>query len=94
MGFISFPKGFLWGTSTAAHQIEGGNCNSDWWEFEQNGMTEKSLNACDSYNRYEEDFEILTKMGQNAHRLSIEWARIFPNENEISTTEIEHYRKV
>ena len=29
-----FPEGFLWGTATAAHQIEGGNVNNDWWEFE------------------------------------------------------------
>ena len=30
----SFPVGFTWGTATAAHQIEGGNTNNDWWEFE------------------------------------------------------------
>ena len=30
-----FPEGFLWGTATAAHQIEGGNWNSDWWEAEE-----------------------------------------------------------
>jgi beta-glucosidase len=30
-----FPDGFLWGTASAAHQVEGDNRNSDWWEFEQ-----------------------------------------------------------
>ena len=30
-----FPKDFLWGTATAAHQIEGNNKNSDWWLWEQ-----------------------------------------------------------
>ena len=33
-GAIGFPDRFLWGTATAAHQIEGGNVNNDWWEFE------------------------------------------------------------
>ena len=31
----SFPSEFLWGTATAAHQVEGNNTNSDWWAFEQ-----------------------------------------------------------
>ena len=46
----SFPEGFLWGTATAAHQIEGGNWNSDWWEFENKKDTvvvEPSGDACD-----------------------------------------------
>ena len=30
----AFPEGFTWGTATAAHQIEGGNFNNDWWEFD------------------------------------------------------------
>ena len=29
-----FPEGFRWGTATAAHQIEGGNYNNDWWRWE------------------------------------------------------------
>ncbi len=31
---LAFPDGFLWGAAGAAHQIEGGNTNNDWWEFE------------------------------------------------------------
>ena len=30
----SFPTGFLWGSATAAHQVEGGNHNNDWWDWE------------------------------------------------------------
>ena len=33
-GGRAFPEGFTWGTATAAHQIEGGNTNNDWWAFE------------------------------------------------------------
>ncbi|MEK7188531.1 MAG: family 1 glycosylhydrolase, partial [Patescibacteria group bacterium] len=48
---FNFPKNFLWGASTSAHQIEGNNINSDWWQWEQNGeVKEPSGIACDSYN--------------------------------------------
>ena len=33
---LEFPSGFLWGTATAAHQVEGNNTNSDWWDWELN----------------------------------------------------------
>jgi len=32
---LTFPEGFLWGTTTAAHQVEGDNTNNDWCEFEE-----------------------------------------------------------
>ncbi len=93
-----FPEGFLWGTSSAAHQVEGDNRNCEWWEFEQqpgriaNG--EISGIACDHYHRYREDFSLLRELNQNAHRLSIEWARIEPSEGEFDSRQIRHYRDV
>lgn len=50
--------------------------------------------ACDHYNRYEEDFAIAKSLGHNAHRFSIEWSRIEPQEGKFDEKEIEHYRKV
>lgn len=50
--------------------------------------------ACDHYHRFEEDFDLLKTGGQNAHRFSIEWARVEPREGEWDEREIEHYRKV
>lgn len=49
--------------------------------------------AADHYNRYEEDFEILSELNANAYRFSIEWSRIEPQEGEWSEGAIEHYRR-
>src|SRR4051812_26800706 len=76
---LRFPNGFLWGAATAAHQIEGNNVNSDWWLAEQDGLLPyRSADACDSWNRWSEDIRLLTEIGLNAYRLSVEWARIEP----------------
>ena len=95
---LKFPEGFLWGTASAAHQVEGDNRNNDWWRFEQepgriqNG--DSSLVACDHYRRYREDFRLLREMHNNAHRLSIEWSRVEPRPGEFDSRQIRHYRDV
>lgn len=50
--------------------------------------------ACDHYNRFEEDFDIAKSLGHNAHRFSIEWSRIEPEEGKFDEKEIQHYRHV
>ena len=50
--------------------------------------------ACDHYNRYEEDFDIAKRLGHTAHRFSIEWSRIEPEEGRFDLEAIDHYRKV
>jgi len=96
----TFPKDFLWGTATSAHQTEGNNTNSDWWYWEQNKPAkrkwplEASGIANDSYNRYEEDFDLSVKLNNNAIRISVEWARIEPEEGKFNEEAFEHYRKV
>ena len=50
--------------------------------------------ACDHYNRYEEDFDLVKAGGHNAHRFSIEWSRVEPEEGKFDEKEIEHYRQV
>lgn len=50
--------------------------------------------ACDHYHRYEEDFDIAKQLGHNAHRFSIEWSRVEPEEGKFDEKEIEHYRMV
>lgn len=84
-----FPRKFLWGSATSAYQVEGGNANSDWERWKV-----KAGKACDHYNRFEEDFDIAKSLNQNAHRFSIEWARIEPEKGKFNDEEIEHYRQV
>lgn len=93
----TFPRDFLLGTATSAHQVEGGNTNSDWWEWEHREGTpclEPSGDACDFYHRYREDIELMAGLGFNAFRFGIEWARIEPAEGEFSTAALDHYRRV
>ena len=50
----TFPDGFIWGTATAAHQVEGSNWNNDWWAWEHtpgSPCEEPSGDACDHYHR-------------------------------------------
>lgn len=95
-GPLRFPKGFLWGAATSAHQVEGNNIYSDWWDWEQKHQPPhlQSGAACDQYNRYKEDFDLIKSLNHNAHRLSIEWARIEPRPGEFDHHEIEHYIKL
>ncbi|WP_280416204.1 family 1 glycosylhydrolase [Nocardia carnea] len=87
--------GFLWGASTAAHQVEGDNVNSDWWVREQQRPPEqRSGSAVDSYHRYPEDMRLLAEAGLDAYRFSIEWARIEPAEGQFSLAQLAHYRRM
>ena len=88
---LECPSGFLWGSSTSAYQVEGGISNNDW---ATQGRLAKAGQASDHYRLYESDFRLAKKLHQNAHRLSIEWSRIQPEEGEWNDAEIEHYSKV
>ncbi|WP_380279925.1 glycoside hydrolase family 1 protein [Kitasatospora purpeofusca] len=91
----ALPEGFLFGASTAAHQIEGNNTTSDWWAFEQRTgsfLPEPSGDAADSFHRWPEDMDLLAGLGFNAYRFSIEWARIEPVRGRFSRAALAHYR--
>ncbi len=91
---LKFPEGFLWGSATSSNQVEGGIVNNDWSEAARAGRIPDAGRACDHYNHYKEDFDIARELGQNAHRFSIEWSRIEPEEGKFDDREIEHYRQV
>lgn len=94
-----FPTGFLWGTATSSHQVEGSNTNNNWsaWEAQPGKIVQdqKSGLACDWWGgRWKEDFDRAVETGQNAHRLSIEWSRIQPQLNVWDEDALEHYREI
>jgi len=94
-----FPAGFLWGTATSSHQVEGNNRNNDWWAWEEqpgrilNGH--RSGLACDWWGgRWREDLDRARETGQNAHRLSIEWSRVQPSADHWDEDALDHYRTI
>ncbi len=94
---VEFPEGFLWGTATAAHQVEGNNVNCDFWLLEHLPNTifaEPSGDACDHYHRYPEDIALLAELGFNSYRFSVEWARIEPEPGFFSKAVLDHYRRM
>jgi beta-glucosidase len=91
---LAFPEGFLWGTATAAYQVEGDNHHSEWWRWEKENprrIREPSGIAVDHYHRYEEDLNLAKELKTNLYRFSIEWSRIVPHEGDIDRHELEHY---
>jgi beta-glucosidase len=94
---VRFPDGFLWGSATAAHQIEGNNWANDWWAWEHAPSTpcvEPSGDACDHEHRFREDIALVARMGHQVFRFSIEWARVEPEEGEFSRAALAHYARV
>src|SRR5258705_5677278 len=83
-----FPDGFLWGCATASYQVEGavnedGRGQTNWDVFSHTpGKTFQGDTgdvADDSYHLYKQDVQLLKDLGVKVYRMSIAWARIFPN---------------
>lgn len=92
---VHFPQAFLWGAAMSAHQVEGENVYSDWWAWEQTGsVRDRSGLACDHYRRFREDFDMAKLLHHNAHRFSIEWSRIEPEQGRWDEQAISHYQQV
>jgi beta-glucosidase len=94
-----FPRGFLWGSATAAHQVEGNNSNNNWWDWEQQPGRiihgHKSGLACDWWNgRWREDFDRAAEGAQNAQRFSVEWSRIQPAPDRWNEDALDRYREM
>jgi beta-glucosidase len=98
-GTYYFTKDFMWGTATAAAQVEGRNQNSTWsaWEQEEGRIKngDKAGLACDWWGgRWREDFDRAQATYQNAHRLSIAWSRIQPAPDHWDEEALDRYREM
>lgn len=98
-----FSNDFLWGTSTAAYQIEGsplahGASPSIWHEFSHRKGRIKNNHhgdiACDHYHRYQEDIDHLKKLGVKAYRFSVSWPRVVPQPGTVNSRGIDYYRRI
>lgn len=98
---MAFKKDFVWGTATAAYQIEGawnedGKGESVWDVFchEPGKIMEGHTGdvACDHYHRYKEDVKLMKELGFKAYRFSISWSRLIPNGvGELNPKGVEFY---
>jgi beta-glucosidase len=93
----SFPKGFIWGTATAGHQVEGNDTNSDTWFLEQLQPTlfaEPVGDANNSLELWQDDLDIVRSLNLNAFRFSLEWSRIEPEPGQFSLAMLDHYLRI
>ncbi|KAL3270526.1 hypothetical protein HHI36_021065 [Cryptolaemus montrouzieri] len=102
-----FPANFLFGASTSAYQIEGGNeklygKGENMWDFsikKNPFIIANKSNAeisCDSYHKYRNDIELLKYLGVNFYRFSISWSRLLPDgySNKVNTHAVRYYNDV
>jgi beta-glucosidase len=99
----AFPEDFLWGTASAAWQVEGDfdpdpsdafDVRSNWTVWTERGCVidaQTNPEGAGFYNQYAEDFELAAGLGNNAYRLTIDWARIEPENDVWNEDAIAHY---
>ncbi|MGW7274944.1 GH1 family beta-glucosidase [Streptomyces sp. NPDC054864] len=97
-----FPRDFVWGVSTSAHQIEGAvdeRGPSVWDAFTalpgrvKDGTT--AAVACDHYHRYREDVALIRELGVGAYRFSVSWPRVLPSgAGQVSTSGLDFYDRL
>lgn len=99
-----FGKEFIWGVATSAGQIEGGAAQDGRGESVWDVFAKKSGKifggqtpeiACDSYNRFDRDLEMLKFLGVNSYRLSISWSRVLPEGiGKLNQKGLDYYKRV
>lgn len=92
---------FKWGAATSAYQIEGarhadGKGDSIWDRFSDEGrLRDPGDVTCDHYHRWEEDLDLLARLGVDAYRFSIAWTRVIPDgDGDVNEAGIAFYRRL
>lgn len=104
MAFPQFPKNFLFGTATAAYQIEGG------WNADGKGFSTwdvfthkrgKVLNgdngdiACNTYRDFQTDIDVMSELELQAYRFSIAWSRVLPQgKGQVNQKGLDYYNRL
>lgn len=97
-----FPKGFMFGVATSAYQIEGssfGGCGPSHWDTfaATPGNTKNAEHgaiACDHYNRYEQDIDLIAAAGMDHYRFSVSWARVMPDGINVNQDGLDFYDRL
>lgn len=98
---LHFPDGFIWGTATAAFQIEGAAaedgrtpCIWDAHLHEHGYRGDDGDVAADHYHRWEEDLDLVARLGAQAYRFSASWSRVMPDGRTVNETGLDFYRRL
>jgi beta-glucosidase len=96
---VELPADFRFGVATAGFQVEGGfngpgEPANNWRQWEASGRVEPSGIALDFWNRYEEHLDRATAAGCDSFRLSVEWARVEPEDGVIDDTALDRYAAI
>jgi beta-glucosidase len=95
---LSNNKKVAFGISASSYHYEGGNYNSDWYEFEKRRFANDASHQCglavDYWNRWPEDNATLSELGATVFRTSVEWSRIEPSEGVFDEEAIEKYKEI
>lgn len=93
---FKLKENLMLGAATAGAQIEGGDENSNWARFSAGGKINDGtsiLRACDHWNRWREDIDLMADMGIEIYRFGIEWSRIEPERGSFSAEAVDRYRR-
>ena len=93
---FQLKDGMLLGAASAATQIEGGDDNSNWYDWYRRGYVKDDSDpscAVDHYERWREDLELMKDMGIQCYRMGVEWSRVEPQDGVFDEKAIAHYRE-
>ena len=93
---FQLKDGMLLGAASAATQIEGGDDNSNWYDWYRRGYVKDDSDpscAVDHYERWREDLELMKDMGIQCYRMGVEWSRVEPRDGVFDEKAIAHYRE-
>jgi len=94
MAIKTTHKSFLWGVTQIGQQVEGSCFFSNWSLWARRGLVPVCGRGNNYWHRYKEDHDLVEELGVGAYRLSIDWARIEPQEGVFDEEAIAHYRRM